>query len=1001
MKRLVCLLPIALLLAAPGYSRQNGDGCGASRERLQQDIQLHRRTLKLRSQGKLRALKAVTPRADIGDIAIIEDGDGVVSRLDDFNLNGKSLTFTPGGASASRYTVAVGDSAYDAAAANGGQRIAGLGDDDSSWASLPFAFPFFGGTYQQAAINSDGNLTFLAADNLSMDRSIGRFAAGPPRIALLFDDLDPSVSASGVRVWSSAERFVVSWVAVPEYSSAGGAPGRTFQVTLYPDGRIRFDYNTVETSASAVVGVAPGLSQGATSVVSYMDPATATQEFTAAVAERFSSVVELDTLAAAQKFYLNHDDNYDYLVIFNNLGIQDSPSSVASERTVRTHWTGNGDSEFDAGAWFGSSSRLMSVINMAHLSQYPANLNTPMSNRPTDTPLSVLAHESGHLFLAYASVTDTTGGLPMLGFQAAHWSFNFNSEASLLEGHRIEDRGASASPRFWTIGVSEAFSPLDQYLMGFRAAEDVPPFHQMFYVAGSPYANTLSPSPNTVAFNGQRRDVALDQLVAAVGRRTPDYTVAQRRFRFAFMLVVRAGTDPTQDELDKLNNFRTSFEAYYQTVSACSLCQFTAPPPSADTTLRRALRVTAFPNVGVIAGGEIPVAVSTASPVESDLVVNLSASGGFASVPASVTIPAGASSAVFAITGTAAGVEQLIATPADARYETVHARVQTASGLSGLRLIVKSGGSQAGVAGWPMPQPVVVQVVDVNNVPYPNVNVTVSATAGGSVTPSSAVSDETGMVSFQWTLGSAATNNLTASIAGGDPAGSVTVAALMLPSFPAEGVVNAASFTRSIGAGTIAAIFGLNLWSGANADAPSLPWPTTLAGVEVYLDGQPMQITAVRQGQVNFYIPYDRAAGTGRLVVSNLIGQSAAVDIEVASVAPAIFGDGAQNGAVQVVGQTQWTNAYPAHANDYIAIYATGLGAVYLSGRGLQETNLPVSVYIGGQQVADVPYSGLVPGYVGLYQINARIPANATSGLVPLEIEIGGQRSEAVNITVQ
>ena len=70
----------------------------------------------------------------------------------------------------------------------------------------------------------------------------------------------------------------------------------------------------------------------------------------------------------------------------------------------------------------------------------------------------------------------------MLGYQSAHWNFLFNSEASLLEGNRIQDNGAGVSPRFQTTATVEGYSPLDQYLMGFRSAQDVPP---TFYVANA------------------------------------------------------------------------------------------------------------------------------------------------------------------------------------------------------------------------------------------------------------------------------------------------------------------------------------------------------------------------------------------------------------------------------------------------------------------------------------------------------------------------------------
>ena len=106
----------------------------------------------------------------------------------------------------------------------------------------------------------------------------------------------------------------------------------------------------------------------------------------------------------------------------------------------------------DDGAQYGSASRLQAVLNMGPLSQYPADPNAlvPARAQAGDTPVTMLAHETGHLFLAYASVADPDdpAARPMLGYQNQHWSFVFNSEASLLEGERILDQGPAASPRF-------------------------------------------------------------------------------------------------------------------------------------------------------------------------------------------------------------------------------------------------------------------------------------------------------------------------------------------------------------------------------------------------------------------------------------------------------------------------------------------------------------------------------------------------------------------------
>jgi uncharacterized protein (TIGR03437 family) len=67
----------------------------------------------------------------------------------------------------------------------------------------------------------------------------------------------------------------------------------------------------------------------------------------------------------------------------------------------------------------------------------------------------------------------------------------------------------------------------------------------------------------------------------------------------------------------------------------------------------------------------------------------------------------------------------------------------------------------------------------------------------------------------------------------------------------------------------------------------------------------------------------------------------------------------------------------------------------------LLRTVVTPSVTIGGFPAA-VDFSGLAPGFVGLYQVNAQIPANAPSGNeVPVVLSIGGVASNTVTIAVQ
>ena len=115
---------------------------------------------------------------------------------------------------------------------------------------------------------SDGNLSFTAGENAISARSLGRMTGGPPRIAALFDDLDPSSGSGSVRYFADATHAVFSWVSVREYSDFGIGTPQTFQIRLFVDGSIEFAY-TDSTPAAAVVGIAPGYAKPGTAVVSF------------------------------------------------------------------------------------------------------------------------------------------------------------------------------------------------------------------------------------------------------------------------------------------------------------------------------------------------------------------------------------------------------------------------------------------------------------------------------------------------------------------------------------------------------------------------------------------------------------------------------------------------------------------------------------------------------------------------------------------------------------
>ena len=237
------------------------------------------------------------------------------------------------------------------------------------------------------------------------------------------------------------------------------------------------------------------------------------------------------------------------------------------------------------------------------------------------------------------------------------------------------------------------------------------------------------------------------------------------------------------------------------------------------------------------------------------------------------------------------------------------------------------------------------------------------------------------------------------------------------PSVTAGGVVNAASFTAPVAPGSIASAFG-NFLLSTTAGYTQSPLPTSLAGLSLTVNGgTAAPLYFVSGGQVNFQVPWELSGQAQTILaatLNNLAG--AAQTVTLAPYAPAVFGinsQGSGQGAILDQSYRLVDSTNPAAAGStYISIFCTGLGTVTnqpatgspAAADPLSWTTTAPAVTIGGAAVppADVTYYGLAPGYVGLYQVNALVPAESAKGsAVPVTVSIGGVASNTVTIAVQ
>jgi uncharacterized protein (TIGR03437 family) len=245
-----------------------------------------------------------------------------------------------------------------------------------------------------------------------------------------------------------------------------------------------------------------------------------------------------------------------------------------------------------------------------------------------------------------------------------------------------------------------------------------------------------------------------------------------------------------------------------------------------------------------------------------------------------------------------------------------------------------------------------------------------------------------------------------------------------IPSITTGGIAPLGSTVPMIQPGEWISIYGTNLASSTVVYSGSLPYPTSLKGTTVMIDGKPAYLEYVSPTQIDLVAPSDTATGPVSVVVTTAAGSSSST-VMLGPFGPSFFlldskhvagiilranGLGAYGGGTyDIIGPTGSSLGYAtvaAEAGDVVELFANGLGPTTPAVPAGQASSVaaatanPVTLLINNVSVTP-SFAGLSDG-AGLYQINLTIPPGLGTGDVSLLATVGGvQTPSTVVISLQ
>jgi len=182
--------------------------------------------------------------------------------------------------------------------------------------------------------------------------------------------------------------------------------------------------------------------------------------------------------------------------------------------------------------------------------------------------MSQIGHELGHRWAADASAL-VDGERIVLG--PVHWAtglqipaaFPYSNpiEADAMGGSTWKDNGDGTYTQLDRDYYSPAkgYSWLNLYLMGLAKPSEVPPF----FILRNLKRTGKSDAEGHPIYTGDKTDITIQDVIAAMGPREPDFDHAQKKFNTAIVLITMPGKQPTPELISAANNISEHWIKYW------------------------------------------------------------------------------------------------------------------------------------------------------------------------------------------------------------------------------------------------------------------------------------------------------------------------------------------------------------------------------------------------------------------------------------------------------